>query len=125
MFILLCGLPRAGKTTYSKKYDSSYQIVHTDMCGMHQTKIYVAQTKGDIVVDGVYKGAKERADLCRTYSGNYKKCIWLNTSKKVRMKRANYSRHCDYPFEPPTYDEGWDEIIIIEDNNDESISNTK
>ena len=122
MLILLCGLPRAGKTTYSQRFEDSYEVIHNDMCGMHYTRTRVAQNKGDIVVDGVYKGARERADLCRAYEGNYKKCIWLDTPKEIRMRRANYNRHCDHPFEPPTLDEGWDEIIIIRGDDEQRIS---
>lgn len=113
MLILLCGLPRAGKTTYSMRFKEPYEVVHTDMCGMKYARERVERANGDIVVDGVYKGAKERTELCRAYNGELKKCIWLDTPKEIRMRRANYNRHCDFPFKPPTYDEGWDEIEII------------
>lgn len=50
----------------------------------------------------------------------YKKtCIWIDTPLEECIQREDRNRpieiillHAD-TFEPPTYDEGWDEIIVI------------
>ena len=123
MLTLICGLPRAGKTTYAERFDD---VIHLDSCGVYRGVIHQMWTKkGDVVVDGVYHQRHQRECLIRAYQGNGTRCIWLNTPQEVRRTRKGWSKRCDYPFEPPTYDEGWDEIIIIRGNNDESISNTK
>ena len=60
-------------------------------------------------------------EVIKAYKGKNKKCIWLNTSKEIVLKRMAkdgipVSRY-HFDFEPPTYDEGWDEIIIIQEEN--------
>ena len=123
MLTLICGLPRAGKTTYAERFDN---VIHLDSCGVYRGVIHkVRSLSGDIVVEGVYQNRFYRECLIKSYRGNGSRCIWLNTPQEVRKTRKGWNKGCDYPFEPPTYDEGWDEIIIIEDNNDESISNKR
>lgn len=123
MLTLICGLPRAGKTTYSEQFEN---VIHLDTSGAYHGVINRLKRKsGDIVVEGVYRLSQERKRLIQAYNGKGFKCIWLNTPDEVRQSRHGWDKWCDRPFEPPTYDEGWDEIIIIEDNNDKSISNTK
>lgn len=123
MITLICGVCRAGKTTYSQKYDN---VIHLDDMGKvpdryHNVSYTVSRLHDDIVVEGVYDTAKLRKDLLEHYHGNGKRtCIWLNPSEEEIQNRPWAKRHGyhKYPFEPPTYDEGWDEIIIIggEDN---------
>ena len=38
----------------------------------------------------------------------------MNTPIEIKKTRRGYNKYCEYPFEPPTYSEGWNEIIIIE-----------
>lgn len=124
MLVLICGLPNAGKTTYSLQYDN---VVHVDEV--------VAQKRSltDTLLDMIREADKESVDLCiegvfpmanirkmfrKEYSGKAK-CIWLDTPYEECIKRENRGRaqllieNCQKIFEPPTYDEGWDEIIII------------
>ena len=56
-----------------------------------------------------------RKGLLQAYKGKGTKCIWLNTPIEIKKTREGYSKNCEYFFEPPTYEEGWDEIIIIGD----------
>lgn len=116
MLILICGLPRAGKTTYSEQYEN---VIHLDRCGSYQSVMNrVKHRNGDVVVDGVYRLKTERENLIRAYSGSgLKRCIWLNTPDEVRRSRQGWDKFCDKLFEPPTYAEGWDEIIIIGETN--------
>ena len=120
MLTLICGHPRAGKTTYSKQFEGVCKILHLDYCGRYGGVIQSVQhLHGDIVVEGVYNKAEQRKALIRAYHGRHTKCIWLDTPLEVRQTREGYRKHNEY-FEPPTYSEGWDEIIIIGDNNGES-----
>ena len=121
MLTLICGHPRAGKTTYSKRFDN---VIHLDEVHSTQKVIQKIRTiSGDVVVEGIYYRPTERRELIKAYKGNRTRCICLNTSKEVREQRCGHRIKHDYPFLLPTYEEGWDEIIITEDNNDESISN--
>ena len=48
MLTLICGLPRAGKTTYSKQFenDGRYKVIHLDTCGTRKVNRYIgANTK--------------------------------------------------------------------------------
>lgn len=121
MLTLICGLPRAGKTTYSEKYDN---VIHLDMCGAYEGVIHNIRGKSeDVIVDGVYQNRYLRGRLIKEYKGNGLKCIWLDTPQEVRCTRKGWSKGCDFPFEPPTLDEGWDEIVIIKGaDNEQRIS---
>ena len=111
--ILICGLPRAGKTTLSKKYDN---VIHLDQIGLY-SQIKKLATK-DSVIDGVYDTKDLRMSLIDAVKADRNICIWVNTDLETIKKRGN--RYW-LSFEPPTLDEGWDEIIIVqgkEDNNE-------
>lgn len=71
------------------------------------------RTGDDVVVDGILPHKEERKSLVKAYQGDKAVCIWLDTPLEVRKTRKGYSKACDFPFDPPTYDEGWDEIIVI------------
>lgn len=123
MLTLICGLPRAGKTTYSQQYEC--KVYHLDEFGLLKNAYgrvnnAIGATTADIVVEGIYDKPEQRKVLIETYRGQGARCIWLNTPIEIKRTRRGYSKHCEYPFEPPTYSEGWNEIIIIGDNNGES-----
>lgn len=113
MLILICGLPRAGKTTYSVRYKDVFPVLHLDERGYWGISRKVS-TLSDAVVEGVYNTAEQRKKLLQNYNGIHTKCYWLNTPTEVKKTRWGYSTSCEYPFEPPTTDEGWDEVITIE-----------
>ena len=117
MLTLICGLPRAGKTTYSKRFDGECDVIHFDQCPSrikgHLRCLSKVDTDRDIVVEGVYNEAYRRAELRKAYLGDKARCIWLNTPTEVKQTRPGYCKSCEYNFEPPTYSEGWDEIIVI------------
>ena len=71
MIILICGLPRSGKTTYSKRYEEIYKIYHLDDYGC-PLKAYIRINKKinlneDIVIDGIYNRAETRRNLIIPY----------------------------------------------------------
>ena len=115
MLTLICGLPRAGKTTYSKRYDN---VIHLDSCFSYRGVIHAMRgMKDDVVVEGVYNHAYERKQLLNAYEGEMGKCIWLDTPDEIRSTRPGWGKNCIKPFEPPTYEEGWDEIVIIREGD--------
>ena len=122
MLTLICGLPNAGKTTYSKRYKD---VLHLDDMPVRQQfeicRERASQIKGDVVVEGVYVTAEDRKALLEACKDNSPKvCIWLDTSLEECLEREKKYRKrpmsivtCHHKMlQPPTYDEGWDEIII-------------
>ena len=81
------------------------------------------ENESDVCVEGVFMDAHRRKKIVEAYKGK-KICSWLNTSKEVCIARENRQRHIGLirysaqAFEPPTLGEGWDEIIIINENNE-------
>ena len=114
MLTLICGLSRSGKTTLSKSYDGV--VLHSDCCG-YDGVVSRVRRYADVVVEGIYSSKWQRIRLLHAYKGDKTKCIWLDTPIQIRQSRNGYSKHSELPFEPPTYAEGWDEIIVIRENN--------
>ena len=111
MLTLICGHSRAGKTTYSQRF---VNVVHLDEVHSKQRVIEeVQRCSGDVVVDGIYYRPTERMELLSAYRGDGSRCICLDTPKEIREQRMGHAIRHDYPFKLPTYDEGWDEIMII------------
>ena len=122
MLTLICGLPRAGKTTYSERFEN---VIHLDTSGAYQGVLRkIKRLNGNVVVEGVYRTQEQRKTLIQAYNAECCRCIFLDTPNEIRRSRKGWDKYCDIqPFEPPTFEEGWDEIIIIKgDNNVERIS---
>lgn len=118
--IVICGLPNAGKTTYSARYEN---VVHYDDLGMttaqrHNYLKEIVKNDEKIVCEGVFGEHKMREDLCRSATGR-KTCIWIDTPADVCRQRENRGRPTaivdvhEKMFHPPTLDEGWDEIVVV------------
>ena len=126
---LIIGLPNAGKTTYSKQFAKAISLDDVRGNGRDRRAKLAEMVRQDneLCIEGVYAKAKERKPLIEACSGR-KVCIWLNTPIEVCIDRETHGRKrptkmiewAAADFEPPTYSEGWDEIIIIGDNNGES-----
>ena len=111
MLTLICGQPRAGKTTYSARYAD---VIRLDTSGAyHGVLRRLKHRTGDVVIEGVYRLERERKALIEAYDADVYKCIWLDTPDEVRRSRQGWDKWCDKPFEPPTYSEGWDIIEVI------------
>lgn len=120
MLTLICGVGRAGKTTYSKHFKN---VIHLDNYFPPSKRYEFVNKKlqniedNDIVVEGIYNTSQLRIKLLNSYQGINKKCIWLNTSKDLvqeRLKKIYIPLFKEHMFfEPPLYNQGWDEIIII------------
>lgn len=119
---LICGIPNAGKTTYSQRFDN---VVHMDEVATnrkHFPKIteIIANSTEDVCVEGVFISKHQRKELVSACRPEWKKtCIWLATPLEECLRRENRGRkaalmeNCHAAMQPPTYSEGWDEIIII------------
>lgn len=124
MLTLICGLPNAGKTTYSSKYDT---VIHFDDIPrkggqFENCNKRASEVKGDVCVEGVYNSARRRKQLLEACKHQDRKvCIWIDTPLEECIRRE-----CEYrkrpigmvhahrkSFEPPTLEEGWDEVIVI------------
>lgn len=123
MLTLICGCSRVGKTTYSQAFDN---VIHLDDVGIPQERYAIVNRllvslNGDIVVEGIYDRASLRIALLNAYKGIGKRCIWLDPSEEEVRSRPWGRKHgfSKHSFEPPTYSEGWDEIIIIGEHNGE------
>lgn len=119
MLTLICGMPRAGKTTYSQRFDN---VIHIDFTGYPKAKMLVGGTTDDIVVEGVCEHPQMREKFINAYKGQGKRCIWIDTPLEVRKQRPMWHLYNGLTFEPPTLDEGWDEIIIIRGDDEIVIS---
>lgn len=121
MLTLICGIPNAGKTTFSAKYGN---VIHLDdFSGLvAQCNRTAAKVVGDVCVEGVYGTAESRRCLLQACQHQTPKiCIWLDTDVDTCRDREKHYRKRTTTlvtihhkrFEPPTLDEGWDEIIRI------------
>lgn len=120
MLTLICGMPRAGKTTYSKRFSN---VLHQDGLDYKTVRNRVAMLTGDVVVEGIYEHPSVRMKLAEAYKGEGKRCIWLDTPLEIRKKRPMYHPCIGLNFIPPTYEEGWDEIIIKRGDDNEQCCN--
>lgn len=132
MITLICGIPNAGKTTYSEQFENVFHL--DDYIGRGNRYVEcareAAKIDGDVCVEGIYNTKHDREILLNICSNQDKKvCIWLDTDvnvccnreKAYRQRGISLVRSHKSKFEPPTYMEGWDEIIRIKDNGEEVI----
>ena len=121
MLYLICGLPNAGKTTYSNKFES---VLHYDdisrLSFAERNEIY-RNTDAECI-EGIYNTIKSRKNILECVKETDKRvCIWIDTPLEICLERErNYRhrpeqmvKHSYDAFQPPTYDEGWDEIIVV------------
>lgn len=123
MLTMICGLPNAGKTTYSKQFNN---VLHQDNIGTISNIVSVIKPMDDIIIEGYFSRRNER-DRVRTAHKGYAKCIFIDISVEESIKRENRNRNPQILrnaarfFEPPTIEEGWDEIIIIRGEHEQRI----
>ena len=115
LMTVICGLPNAGKTTYSSRFENVY---HHDDMRKQGVKIQDIINQEDVVIEGLFETANARKRILELTDA-YSVLIWLDTSLDECIRRENRGRSIAMlkkhhaRFEPPTYAEGWDEIIII------------
>ena len=80
----------------------------------------------DVCVEGTYLAARQRRRLSSAYKGGGKVCIWMDTPLDVCIARENRGRKeglhimCAQAIQPPTLDEGWDEIVVVKPDGSET-----
>ena len=129
--ILITGIPNAGKTTYSKRYEN---VIHFDDIPHRFTNEQYALANAialchgkDAVIEGVYTTAERRKQLLDAFKDIdcVKTCIWLDTSVDECVRRErNFRKRPDSlvtrtakKFEEPSLSEGWSEILIIKEGD--------
>lgn len=142
-FIMLVGLPGSGKTTFTELFLTSnlnINILNQDIMGrkMCENSIlhYIKDKNSDItILDRVNYTIKDRKEWLKNTQLDYKQClcIYLNTPKFICIQRVkNRKNHPTIKngggeriiedifkkFEPPTTQEGFKEIIHLEDEED-------
>lgn len=121
MAILIVGIPNAGKTTFSERFGN---VIHADEYPEPRYLTFPKAVKEigiGVVAEGFVNSARCRKDFIEAAGDGEKICIWLDTPLEVCVERERQGRKRGYDFverlaerfEPPTYDEGWDEIIIV------------
>lgn len=116
MLTLVCGLPNAGKTT------GYPDALHQDEIGTTENVCAaISRIDGDATIEGCFPTARCRRRVREAYRGAAR-CVFIDISveESIRRERRNRPagvlRNAARFFEPPTYDEGWDEIIRIGGN---------
>lgn len=124
---LICGLPNAGKSTFSTNYAS---VIHFDEVKhrtadeqFHKCNTLAAEAEDDICVEGVYNTRKRRMELLEACAHKQGKrvCVWVNTPEEECLRREREYRRRPSGIvrsharisEQPTLDEGWDEIWVV------------
>ena len=121
---LIFGISNAGKTTYSKKYED---VIHLDdfLSPRHRSyeelNEYVKDLQRYIFVEGLYLRREFRVNLIKATPNHKHIAILLKAPLDELIKREGeyrkrgdgFVRFQNRVFEPPTYSEGWDEIIEI------------
>lgn len=110
MLTLICGLPNAGKTTYSQKFQN---VLHADdYANIDDLLKLISKNIKNICVEGIFMTQYSRKRLLNVYNGNKTKCIFIDTPLGICLKRENRKRllqvirNCSDIFESPTYSEG-------------------
>ena len=123
MITLITGLPNAGKTTYSARYEN---VIHLDDFpqvgdgGKYDRCNRQAAALENAVVEGVYNTTELRSQLLKVCAEHDRKvCVWMDTPAEICKQRENRGRPTaivdvhEKMFQPPTLDEGWDEIVVV------------
>lgn len=113
MIKLICGVSRAGKTTYSQQFDN---VIHLDDMGKPLERYAnvnkLVATMDDVVVEGIYDTPQLRIALLQAYKGKDRVCIFLDPPVEKMIGRKHFTKK--HEFIDPTYNEGWDKIIRVE-----------
>lgn len=95
----------------------------------HIVEIIEQKNNNDVIIEGYFGTKEDRCKIINAYNG-CAKCIFINITVDESIRREDRNRNPQILrnafkfFEPPTLDEGWEKIIVIEEKNGESISYT-
>lgn len=116
--ILIIGIPNAGKTTYAAQYSD---VVHYDDTSRLPREERLSIAAKSECAEGIYNTRKSRTEILKKAGEGRHVCVWIDTPIEICLERERNGRmrgdglvlHHAKRFEPPTYDEGWDEIKRI------------
>lgn len=128
---VMCGIPGSGKSTKSKQLAEEYNLTRFsfDEMGCYTTRQFLRpvvaalQNGKDVIIDSTHLKTKSRKVIFQTIGdiSCRKICVFMNTPFDECLRR-NANRDARVPdiametlnnsIEPPTLDEGWDEIIL-------------
>ena len=91
MLTMICGLPNAGKTTYSAQFENA---LHQDEIGTISRIVSAIEPMDDVIIEGYFGRREERDRVRRAHSG-YAKCIFLDISV-VSIMLNSYPFNCGY-----------------------------
>lgn len=113
MLTLVCGIPNAGKTSRHPN------ALHQDEIGtIDRVCAVVSELGGDVTIEGYFGTHDARRRVRDAYDGP-SRCVFIDITVEESIRREDRNRHeailrnAARFFEPPTYDEGWDEIEVI------------
>lgn len=131
-FFTLCGCAGSGKTTLSKLISSKYNARRLSFDEMHCLQYTdliphikkALKSNKSVVVDGVCGARNQRCELLQAIKDIPCKKILFYVDKPLETCLAQNAqrehplsdgmiRGIYHTFEPPTLNEGWDEIITI------------
>lgn len=123
---LIIGLPNAGKTSYSARFENAY---HADDFRDNGIDLWELVKQEGVIIEGLFDTARVRKKLVEAASRPCV-CYWLYVPVEECIRREKRGRKRWFfemhgrDFQPPTYEEGWDEIIIIkgQGNGQETIT---
>lgn len=116
---LIIGLPNSGKSSYAERF---HNVIHYDDYLGQPEEVRQAAYKaagGDVTIEGIYNTVAARKTVLDAVNADRRVCIWLDTPPEECSRRENRGRSQllmrlhQKIFEPPTPDEGWDEIIVV------------
>lgn len=123
--VIIIGLPNSGKTTFSERFKN---VIHFDSIPhryayeqYQKCNELAAQAEGDVCIEGLYNSKRSRMELLKAIADKPGKriCIWLDTPVEECCRRENRHRPIGIvhaharSFQPPSMDEGWDEIVRV------------
>lgn len=127
MLTIIIGLPNAGKTTYANRFK---EVLHYDDIMRLDTKTRYDMYAKASVIEGIYLTRRSRRIVLNCWRKRLGKrvCVWVDTPLDVCLEREREGRnrsetvvlHNAKLFQPPTLDEGWDEIIIVKPDGSET-----
>ena len=116
---VVIGLPNAGKTTYSAQFEDVLHYDDISRCTRAERNEIYKAFQGDCI-EGIYNSKQSRERLLSCLPKDTEKvCVWIDTPAEECIRRENRGRSPELVkshermFEPPTLDEGWDEIVLI------------
>ncbi len=132
----IMGLPGSGKTTYANYLSKikNITVIHKDNYSKQDAFILLNNelTHNDVIYDALLFNIKQRKELLSNLGTCKKYLIIMDTPLEECLQRNSQRIGCNRlpdsaiynlhkKFEPPSYDEGWDEIYYCYEKESELL----